>query len=362
MIPYEINYFATANSCYGRKNLLETNISHLKKLFIITDGYECLRHIILKHIRNTCINNGIHIESIRSSYSPDNYDGIILTEKNIGFINVTMVSPENNLAGAPFEIKYIHCMSENDSASISDELIYKYKKQYLLCYNKAYKKLTEAKTIHDEWENVYISCFNKRKANEYTRQFISNNIFRNNNSKPNDGYCRHRFLGCASHNGSVDFVNNITENISKRYFIKGRPGTGKSTFMRKINEAAVSSGFDTEVYHCGFDTESYDMVIIRALDICIFDSTAPHEYFPDRKNDTILDFYRNFVKPGTDERYNSTLTDIENRYKKNIASAVSYMKEANDIAIKANEHVLTNITENNYKECMTYVTNIINDI
>ena len=362
MIPNEINYFATANSCYGRKNLLETNISHLKKLYIITDGYEFIRHIILKHIRNVCIENNISIENIRSSYSPDEYDGIILTEKGIGFVNITLITPENSLSKAPFEIKYLHCISENEHCPINDELIFKYKKQFLLYYNKAYKKLAEAKTIHDDWENVYITNFNKRRADEYTRQFINNNIFRNSISKPNDGYCRHRFLGCASHNGSVDFVNNITENIEKRYFIKGRPGTGKSTFMRKINEAAISSGFDTEVYHCGFDSDSYDMVIIRALDICIFDSTSPHEYFPDRKNDSILDFYRNFVKPGTDERFKSTLSDIEDRYKNNIASAISYMKEAEKIAVKAKEHVLNNVAENAYEDCIRKVTDVINDL
>lgn len=359
MIPNEINYFATANSCYGRKNMLESNISHLRNLYVITDGYECIRHIILKHIKEICIKNDIKIEVIRSSYIPDEYDGIILPEKKIGFVNITMITPENNLSKAKFDIKYLHCLPENEVYPVNDELVYKYKKQFLLLFNKAYKKLAEAKNIHDDWENVYINNFNKRRANEYARQFVNTHVFRNNLSKPEDGHCCHRFMGCASFDGSVDFVNNITENIENRYFIKGRPGTGKSTFLRKINETALSSGFDTEVYHCSFDTDSLDMVIIRDLNMCVFDSTAPHEYFPDRKTDKILDFYRNFVNPGTDEKYKNELSDFARRYKDNINTAISYMKEAREIGIKAEEHVLSNINENAYKHCLQTVTDII---
>lgn len=48
---------------------------------------------------------------------------------------------------------------------------------------------------------------------------------------------------------------------------------------------------------------SLDMVLLRELDIVIFDSTAPHEYFPDRDNDEVVDMYEITVTPGTDEKY-----------------------------------------------------------
>ena len=34
--------------------------------------------------------------------------------------------------------------------------------------------------------------------------------------------------------------------------------------------------FDVEIYHCGFDPHSLDMVIVREVGIAIFDSTSPH--------------------------------------------------------------------------------------
>ncbi|WP_054860951.1 hypothetical protein [Gracilibacillus sp. JCM 18860] len=85
--------------------------------------------------------------------------------------------------------------------------------------------------------------------------------------------------------------------MTKRYFIKGRAGSGKSTLLKKVVSASKERGFDIEVYHCGFDPESVDMVVIRELSVCLFDSTDPHEYFPKRKGDEIVDLYKLTITP-----------------------------------------------------------------
>src|SRR5699024_6248712 len=80
-------------------------------------------------------------------------------------------------------------------------------------------------------------------------------------------------------------------------------GTGKSVFMKKVAEACMNHGLDIELYHCSFDPNSVDMVLVRDLDFCIFDSTAPHEKNPDRRDDVVIDLYEEAVAPGTDETY-----------------------------------------------------------
>ncbi len=52
----------------------------------------------------------------------------------------------------------------------------------------------------------------------------------------------HRFLGAATPEGPKDFIQNLTGDVQKRYFIKGRPGSGKSTMLKKIAAAAQESG------------------------------------------------------------------------------------------------------------------------
>ena len=82
----------------------------------------------------------------------------------------------------------------------------------------------------------------------------------------------------------------------KRIFIKGRPGTGKSTFLKKLSKSLIDNGFDVEEYYCSFDKESLEMVISRELSFAVFDSTSPHEKFPERETEEILDFYVNSIK------------------------------------------------------------------
>ncbi len=137
----------------------------------------------------------------------------------------------------------------------------------------------------------------------------------------------HRFLGAATPKGAVDFVPNLTEGL-KRYLIKGRPGSGKLTMLKKITAAGIERGFDIEIYHCGFDPNSLDMVICRELHFAIFDSTAPHEYFPERDTDELIDMYESCIKPGTDEAHANEIRAIKERYSSQMNAAIQYLAQA----------------------------------
>lgn len=60
------------------------------------------------------------------------------------------------------------------------------------------------------------------------------------------------------------------------YIIKGGPGTGKSTFMKKLGEEAERRGYDPRYYFCSSDVSSLDGVVIDELGVCVLDGTAPH--------------------------------------------------------------------------------------
>ena len=152
---------------------------------------------------------------------------------------------------------------------------------------RAQAHFQDALSVHDEWEKYYIDNFDFELINDECIR-ICNEIFGDKKGK-GDGKIYDRFLGAATAFGAIDYVENLTENIKTRYFIKGRPGTGKSTFLKKIVNDARERGFCVERYHCAFDPNSLDMVIIRELDVALFDSTAPHEHFPSRDGDIILE-------------------------------------------------------------------------
>ncbi len=85
------------------------------------------------------------------------------------------------------------------------------------------------------------------------------------------------FAALNSKNGFVSFFDGIffSDKIKRSYIIKGGPGTGKSSFMRRVAANAAKAGRDVEYYYCSSDTESLDGVVIDGS-IALLDGTAPH--------------------------------------------------------------------------------------
>ncbi len=95
-----------------------------------------------------------------------------------------------------------------------------------------------------------------------------------------NGKLKKCFFGAMnSSRGFVSFFDDIffSERIEKRYIIKGGPGTGKSSFMKRAAALAEARGSSVEYYYCSSDTESLDGIIIDGT-IAVFDGTAPHSY------------------------------------------------------------------------------------
>ena len=85
------------------------------------------------------------------------------------------------------------------------------------------------------------------------------------------------FLGANSADGFYSLYGEFCRG-ERDYLsvIKGGPGTGKSSFMRKIGRRAEELGFDAEYVLCSGDPDSLDGVYIPDLHRGWVDGTAPH--------------------------------------------------------------------------------------
>ncbi len=92
------------------------------------------------------------------------------------------------------------------------------------------------------------------------------------------GRVRHMFPGGNTSIGFYSYYGNIIgpEEADRIYIIKGGPGAGKSTFMKKIAARALEKGFDVEYFHCSSDNDSLDGVKIPSLGVALMDGTTPH--------------------------------------------------------------------------------------
>ncbi len=90
------------------------------------------------------------------------------------------------------------------------------------------------------------------------------------------------FLGANTPEGFYSLFSELysPEEGWRLYIIKGGPGTGKSTLMKRIAAAADRRGQFCERIYCSSDPESLDAVIIPSLKISIADGTPPHTLEP----------------------------------------------------------------------------------
>lgn len=64
------------------------------------------------------------------------------------------------------------------------------------------------------------------------------------------------------------------------YILKGGPGMGKSTLMKRVAAACANRSIPCEIIRCASDPGSLDAVRIESGKVCIADGTAPHTIDP----------------------------------------------------------------------------------
>lgn len=326
----EKHYFACGNTSNGFQNMFESNLQGLKKIYILKGGPGTGKSTLMKKVGKMYVDKGYDVEYIHCSSDPDSLDGVIVREISVGIVDGTaphVIEPkvvgaieEYVNLGVAWNIGLLE-KHTNDIKELQDQIS--------ACYPKAYETFAEALKIHDEWEKIYIDNMDFEKADELTEKVCE--MLLGGCDKREGGVTRHRFFGGSTPKGAIDYVDNIISSCEKRYFIKGRPGSGKSTMLKKILNKAEGLGLEVEVYHCGFDPNSLDMILLPELKLCIFDSTAPHEYEPSHDGDAIIDMYTELIKPNTDERYESELNNIKKRYNETVTKGISYLKKAKDL-------------------------------
>ncbi len=330
-----IKYFARANTCTGEVNYTKSNLSGCNKNYLIQSEFEYIKCVFISrlcaYIQEHCENTDI----IYNPNIPNCYDGFVCHNKRISVTDSELMCTDNNSILVDID----SCINKKgynkllmQVCKINDEI-----KNKLECVYAIYDG---AKKIHDEWESVYIKNMNFNMLNHYNNELIKKLVPDKSTGK--HPVCCHRFFGSVYHNGNINFIDEITREINNKYYIKGRPGTGKSTFLKKLAAQLEQKGYSTDIYHCGFDSKSVDMVVSKELSICVFDSTSPHEKNP-QQAEQILDFYTNSGLDGVDEKYNEKLADIQFRYNKQMSIAKLYFEEIFEMREDFNKVIAKNM-------------------
>ena len=88
------------------------------------------------------------------------------------------------------------------------------------------------------------------------------------------------FPGANTAVGYHSFFLSGLSGLDNIFILKGGPGCGKSTLMRRINRMMTEKGLETEVWQCSSDMDSLDGVLIPRLSAAVIDGTPPHVVEP----------------------------------------------------------------------------------
>ena len=88
------------------------------------------------------------------------------------------------------------------------------------------------------------------------------------------------YLGSNTHKGFYGLYEEAIAPLDRVFLLKGGPGTGKSSLMKKVMKEGLNKGYSVECWHCSGDPNSLDGVLIKDLGVAVIDATAPHAVEP----------------------------------------------------------------------------------
>ena len=145
------------------------------------------------------------------------------------------------------------------------------------CVQRGYRYLAAARSVHDDIEAVNGGLLDLGALNQMADSLIGE-LFGGRLPASKPGRARRLFATAFAGDGHRNFLDSIAGPAAYKVVVRGQPGTGKSTLIGKIAAAALERGLDVEAFHCPFDPEKMEHLVIPALDLAVTTSANPHEW------------------------------------------------------------------------------------
>jgi hypothetical protein len=246
-----------------------------KRIFILKGGPGTGKSTFMKRIGAEMNAAGFAIEHHHCSSDNNSLDGVVIPALEIAFIDGTaphVVDPKN--PGGVDEILHLGDYW-NESGIVKHKTdILTCNAKIKTCFQRAYRLLSSARSLYDDWEAINMTALNTAKAN-ITAGDLTDALLSGVKSS-GSGKTRKLFASAITPNGPVNYLDSLVGVMPFRFIITGAPGTGKSTVVQKLANAANAKGLDVEIFYCPFDPLKPEHLVIPALGAAVATSIEPH--------------------------------------------------------------------------------------
>lgn len=325
--------FPGGNTCKGFFSFYDYIIEEdANRIFVIKGGPGVGKSTFMKKIGEFMLERGYNVEFHCCSSDNNSLDGLVIPAIRVALIDGTaphIVEPKN--PGAVGEIIYLGDYWDEGQVRHYKEDILKANARITRLFRIAYSALGEAKVIRDEWESYVSESMIESKVNKAVNGFIQA-IFSGVASRyDRPAKSRHLFATAITPDGIITgHVESLMQEVHQLYTVSGDPGSGVPQVLARIAETAHDKGLNTEIYHCPFNPDNIDLVIIPEIKVAAMNVQPPHTYDPSSiPNLTAMKLNLSiYIDHEKLSEFSHEISSAKYRYQACLDRAVAYIRQA----------------------------------
>ncbi|MCC3869065.1 ATP-binding protein [Terrisporobacter mayombei] len=266
--------FPGANTSNGFYSYFDYIIpKDVNRIFCLKGGPGVGKSSLMKKVARDFSERGYDVEVFQCSSDPGSLDAVVVKKLKVVLLDATaphVVDPK--IPGAIDEIVNFGDFWNVDNLENNKAEIVQCNKEIGSCFQRAFKYLKASEPIFYDIESKNSDAMDFGKLNKFTEEFIEE-IFKEIENKDEFSNPRHLFGTAITPIGHIDYADSLLQDAKKVYYLNGKIGYGKTTFLKRIYDKAVLKGLKVEVFHYPLIPAKIESIMIKDLGIAITTSS-----------------------------------------------------------------------------------------